>query len=664
MQRDHYEDFYRSKPFQDVFKLSRQSLLIKANPPAYTVLAVSDHCLDLTKYSRERVLNRPLFEAYPDQTGGLDQQLVEESFQRVIDTGQKDVLPVFKYEIFSEADNCYQTLYWSNINEPVFDNSGKVAYLINTTENVTDQMVIEQALRKNMELERQVAGQITVLEDREQLFQSLIEQAPVAIAMMKGPEFVVEVCNEKVLELWGRTSDQVLGLPVFTALPETRGQGFEELLNNVLKTGVRAVINEMPANLLRNGQMETVWVNFIYEPIRNHHGEISSVVVACTEVTEQVNSRMELQKLLAEKTGLLAKVEQLSKQKLAESEQTLAMAVESANLGTWYIDLEDNTFLGSDRTKELFGFEPDDVMSIDDAIALITEDRRDQVVQAFRQSIKHDVPFDMEYKVIGKREKVTRWLRCTGCKYMADEETHTYFAGTLHDITERKELQRRKDEFISIASHELKTPITSLKASLQFMSRLKDESGSETLSKMIDLASGSMNRISTLIDDLLNAAHMQDQELALNKTKFSFSTLVEGCSKHFKLLEKCKLVIGGDPNLQLIADQHRIEQVLVNFLNNAVKYAGDSKEIVLSAERSSRNEIRISVKDNGPGISNEKIRHLFERYYRTDHNETVYAGLGLGLFISADIVKRHGGKIGVESELGKGSTFWFSLPGM
>lgn len=645
--RDQNDTFYKSKPFQDVFNLSRQSLLLKADPPLYTVMAVSDHCLSITRNAREKVLGKPLFEAYPGDTNdSLDQKIVQDSFQRVIDTGKNDILPVFKYEIYSEEENKAHTLYWSNVNEPVFDENGKVCYLINTTENVTDQMLISQTRQKNQELEEQIAAQNVVLEDRQHLFQNLIEQAPVAIALMSGPDFIIEVCNEKVLEIWGRTKEQVLGLPAFKAMPEARGQGFEELLSEVMHTGKRIVINEMQANLVRNGKMETAWVNFTYEPIRDRYGMINSVVVVCTEVTEQVNNRL--------------KLEQLSREKLNKSEQILTTAINSANLGTWYVDLDTGDLLSSSRLKELFGLEPGDTMTVESAMSQIPEEQRQRVSKAIDHAINHGIPFDMEYQVMGKHDHVSRWVKCMGRRYAANGENSACFAGTMLDITERKELQRRKDDFISIASHELKTPITSLNASLQFISKMNKDTG--TLSKVIELASASMHRVSSLIDDLLNAAHMQDQIVTLNTSNFSVQTLIDNAVNRFKLLEKSKLRIHGDLNLIVYADQYRIEQVIINFLNNAVKYAYKSDEITLTAERNSGNEIKISVRDQGPGISQEKTKYLFERYYRTDHDATQYAGLGLGLYISAKIIEKHGGRIGVDSILGEGSTFWFTLP--
>ncbi|MCY1692750.1 ATP-binding protein [Exiguobacterium sp. SL14] len=109
------------------------------------------------------------------------------------------------------------------------------------------------------------------------------------------------------------------------------------------------------------------------------------------------------------------------------------------------------------------------------------------------------------------------------------------------------------------------------------------------------------------------------------------------------------------------ADEHRIEQVVINLVNNAVKYAKDSEEIHISIE-SLENEIKVSVRDFGNGISESLLPHLFDRYYRVEHMSKSYSGLGLGLYICSEIIKKHSGKIGVDSKLGEGSTFWFTLP--
>ena len=137
--------------------------------------------------------------------------------------------------------------------------------------------------------------------------------------------------------------------------------------------------------------------------------------------------------------------------------------------------------------------------------------------------------------------------------------------------------------------------------------------------------------------------------------------MLNACCNHIRIAGKHNLIIQGDKQLQVHADEHGIDQVVVNLVNNAVKYAPDSKEIYLTISKEG-DAAKIAVKDNGPGIPAEKIPHLFDRYYRAEASGFQNSGLGLGLFICAEIIKRHGGEVGVESQTGEGSTFWFTLP--
>ena len=229
------------------------------------------------------------------------------------------------------------------------------------------------------------------------------------------------------------------------------------------------------------------------------------------------------------------------------------------------------------------------------------------------------------------------------------------------DVTQQRELSLQKDDFISIASHELKTPITSVRASLQLLDRMKDSPNSPMIPKLIDQANRSIIRINTLVDDLLNVGRLSGGQLQLSKSTFKVSELLENCCSHVRAIAKHQLIFKGDDSIAVFADEHRIDQVVLNLVNNAVKYAPNSKEIYLNLEKYD-GYAKVSVKDFGPGIEPDQLAHLFGRYYRADYQGAQYSGLGLGLYICAEIIRKHGGEIGVDSTLGEGSTFWFKLP--
>jgi two-component system CheB/CheR fusion protein len=235
------------------------------------------------------------------------------------------------------------------------------------------------------------------------------------------------------------------------------------------------------------------------------------------------------------------------------------------------------------------------------------------------------------------------------------------WTGTATDIHEIRLLQQQKDDFISIASHELKTPTTSLKASLQLLNRLKNEPNSPKLPGLIDIANKSLEKVIVLIKHLLDASNVNEGQLLLNQNLFTLSHVIEECCLSISIEGIYNIITEGDMDMQVYADAERINQVVINFVTNAVKYAPESKEIRIRIEKVD-NMAKVSVIDKGPGIPAEKLIHLFDRYYRADNSGSQYSGLGLGLYISAEIIKKHNGKIGVDSDLGKGSTFWFTLP--
>ena len=232
--------------------------------------------------------------------------------------------------------------------------------------------------------------------------------------------------------------------------------------------------------------------------------------------------------------------------------------------------------------------------------------------------------------------------------------------GSCTDIDYHVVAIQHLDEFISIASHELKTPITTLKASLQLLKKLIPED-TGLLTTLMSRANNSVEKINSLVHDLLHTENIKEGRMVLNKEQVNVAKLLKETCPHIRAEGKYKLILDCEPELMTFVDPHRIDQVLVNFVNNAIKYAPDSIEIIISATSNDQG-IQLSVKDTGPGIPADKLPYIFDRYYRVNRSEGNYTGLGLGLYICAEIIKQHGGKIGVESNLGEGSTFYFQLP--
>ncbi|HEY4325028.1 MAG TPA: ATP-binding protein [Mucilaginibacter sp.] len=221
-------------------------------------------------------------------------------------------------------------------------------------------------------------------------------------------------------------------------------------------------------------------------------------------------------------------------------------------------------------------------------------------------------------------------------------------------------LNEKKDEFIGLASHELKTPLTSISGYLQIMSKLvKDEKAKQFLQKTRQ----QVKRLNALVSDLLDVSKIEAGKLQLVSEKFNIRQVIDdtielvayGNTRYNVILETDidELFINGDPQ--------RIEQVILNLLTNAIRYSPGTDRVEVFLQ-SKGDELKIGIRDFGVGIRADKLKNIFTRFYRVDDLNPHISGLGIGLYLSHEIVSRHGGQIWAESEPGKGSTFWFTLP--
>lgn len=232
----------------------------------------------------------------------------------------------------------------------------------------------------------------------------------------------------------------------------------------------------------------------------------------------------------------------------------------------------------------------------------------------------------------------------------------------LEEIEFRKEAERKKDEFISIASHELKTPMTSVKGYLQLLERSVDQQNYEVTKTRLQKVQNQVEKLHILISDLLDISKIESGKLRLNKQFFNFDHLVEHVLEVMQQSNpQVKLIRKGKIENEIFGDEMRLEQVIVNFISNAIKYAPETEEIHVLTEIKN-DKLYFSVKDFGIGMTEEHRQRIFEKFYRVEETSERFQGFGIGLYICHEIIERHEGEIGVNSELNKGSEFYFYLP--
>lgn len=228
-------------------------------------------------------------------------------------------------------------------------------------------------------------------------------------------------------------------------------------------------------------------------------------------------------------------------------------------------------------------------------------------------------------------------------------------------FTERlQELNHYKDEFMAMASHELKTPLTVIKANLQILEhKMQDDNKIDFVNKTLN----QVNKLTNLISDLLDVSKIQAGKLELNCSNFDLIPFLREIVESIQQTTPDHRLILNTNNKQLVAsaDRDRLEQVVINLLTNAIKYSPNAKEVRVDADIKDK-EINVSIKDNGIGIHEDDMDKVFTRFFRVRGLASTFSGSGIGLYISSEIVKRHGGKMWLKSEIGKGSTFYFSIP--
>lgn len=285
------------------------------------------------------------------------------------------------------------------------------------------------------------------------------------------------------------------------------------------------------------------------------------------------------------------------------------------------------------------------------------------IQESWKKTISSGLPLEMEVKLRKLNDEKFHYhlLRVVP---VTENDHIVKWVGTFTDIEDQKQIEKRKDEFLSIASHELKTPLTSIKAYMQLLARtFKENTVNQDSKKYLERTQIQLEKLNNLIADLLDISKIESGNLQFNKKEFDFENLLKNSLDIIKQTNPEYNIVKTNINTATIyGDDIRIEQVIINYLNNAIKYSPDSKNIKISTVINNNNELVFSVKDEGVGVPEAKQKDIFKKFYRVEENSHRFQGLGIGLYICSEIIRRHNGTVGVKSKPSKGSEFYFTLP--
>lgn len=300
--------------------------------------------------------------------------------------------------------------------------------------------------------------------------------------------------------------------------------------------------------------------------------------------------------------------------------------------------------------------------NIKDWEQFIVEEDREKTLQTFTESLKNRSDYQAEYRIMNA-DGSHRWILANGRPLQNEQGEFLGLVGACIDVSALKRLQAQKDDFLAIASHELKTPLTTIKAYIQLIQQMLLQKNIDAEASFANKVDKQVNKLVGLVNDLLDVTKISTGKMQFNNTVFDIAALVNQVSDDLQYITTTHRIIKKlDTSAKVLADKERIEQVVINLLTNAVKYSPDATEVFIESTVTGH-EFHLHVKDFGIGIPEQDWDKVFEQFYRVEHfGGPHFQGLGLGLYISAEIIKRQNGRIWVNSSKENGTIFSIELP--
>jgi two-component system CheB/CheR fusion protein len=456
---------------------------------------------------------------------------------------------------------------------------------------------------------------------------------------------IITMDAEGVIEGWSKGAERIFGYTASEAVGQTTHMIFtpEDIVTKEPEKELGTAVEQGFAkderwHIRKDGSR--FFMSGVVRPIRNGGFHTGFVKVA-RDMTEQKQSD----------------------EALRISEERYRIALHSAEMGAWDWDVETDRVVWNEQHYTMLGLLPND-KPVESAYFLqfVHAEDRESITRKLLEAVDTGGVYNAQFRIIRADNEEVRWMAGYGRTIDAEDGKATRMVGVMYDITRQKELEQQKDEFIAIASHELRTPVTSIKAYVEILQEMFEEAGDEERAALMQKLDSQVDRLTSLIHDLLDTTKVVEGRLKLVPENFLMDELITQTSE---LMQRTTVshVITLELNapVPVSADRERITQVLINLISNAIKYSSEGKIIVRSSTIGE--EVTVSVEDSGVGMS-EKVRaRVFERFFRSSDPEiATYPGLGLGLYICAEIVRQHGGYIWAESEKGKGSVFSFTIP--
>ena len=604
------------------------------------------------------VIGKPFEEAVPELKG----QPFLDILDNVFTTGETYTAQNMRTDLV--VDGTLGAYYFDFTYKPLLNKDGQVYAIMDMAVDVTDRVIAQQQI-----------------DEAQQQILSSFEESPVAIALIDEKDLTFRMANPFYGQLVGRSPEQIVGKSLLDALPELQGQGFDQLLRQVIATGQPYIAHETAVEIVRQNQQEIIYVDLTYQPRRQANGYISGILIIATDVTGQV----------------------ISRQKLEQTQEVLKSAVELAQLGNWSIDGATNILTFDERVRDWWGYE--DNITADKAFIHVHENDRDRALAAFTHILNPELSerIEIEYRVVNPKTGRERMLRVVAQAYFDQQDQLLRIVGTSLDITQQRYLQAELERLVSertqeltfanqdlkrsndnlqqfayIASHDLQEPLRKIQSFSSLLTQKFDAQLDEQALDYLQRITSAGARMSLLIKDLLTYSRIttRQQTFGLVSLNTIMADVLDTLSWE---IEKRNGRIQVDQLAVIQGDESQLSQLFQNLLSNAIKFTPKDQEpqIQVNYFLRERSELppevrptsnahiyhQISIRDQGIGFDPKYLDRIFQVFQRL-HGKNEFPGTGVGLAICERVVANHGGGITANSTPGEGATFHVYLPGL
>ncbi|GAB2693716.1 hypothetical protein GCM10027037_16480 [Mucilaginibacter koreensis] len=468
------------------------------------------------------------------------------------------------------------------------------------------------------------------------------------------PDNPIIYCNAAFERMTGYVRKEIIGHNCRFLQKEDRNQPERDMIKKAIEQGKDCVVEIR--NYKKNGAL--FWNELYMSPIKDEKGTVTHFV----GVQHDISRRKQAERELRQQQDLMEKRIEERTKSLRENEEYLSSIVQTVRESLIVLDPTLNVLSVNEHFLRTFKVSREET----EGKSLYELGNRQWSIAKLRELLEKVLPtsnpvldFEVEHDFphIGRKLMLLNAFRI---EFEGNFKDRILIA--IEDITDRREIEKRKDDFLSVASHELKTPLTTVKGFVQMMARFMPTDASEKFKGIVDKTALHVDRLNELIAELLDVSRLQSGQLSLHKEPFNFDEVVSETVEGIQAATPShQIVIKGKAGVDVYGDESHIVQVMSNLLSNAVKYAPDAKEVLVYVSLVS-DYIKVSVTDYGMGITSDDQKRIFDRFYRVGEVQQRFPGMGIGLYVCDQIIKNHGGSLWVDSEIGKGSTFSFTLP--